>query len=196
MVAESGHYQLGLNPITLILTFTFTGSGSSSYPNPEIDIAIISSSHASVSITSGDYIEITGVQLEVGSVATPFEHRSYGEELALCQRYYWRAGWPSAHNGQPNLGMGYYLNNSRVDFVMDLPVTMRTTPAIVANSGSGYWNAYVNGDDLFDSWSGVNAPTNNTFIIYTTNGVSGSAGNAVLIGKKNSAASLAADAEL
>jgi len=32
--------------------------------------------------------QITGVQLEVGNVATPFEHRSYGEELALCQRYY------------------------------------------------------------------------------------------------------------
>ena len=31
---------------------------------------------------------VTGVQLEVGTVATPFEHRSYGEELALCQRYY------------------------------------------------------------------------------------------------------------
>jgi len=31
---------------------------------------------------------ITGLQMEVGSVATPFEHRSYGEELALCQRYY------------------------------------------------------------------------------------------------------------
>ena len=32
--------------------------------------------------------QITGVQLELGKVATPFEHRSYGEELALCQRYY------------------------------------------------------------------------------------------------------------
>ena len=31
---------------------------------------------------------VTGVQLEVGKVATPFEHRSYGEELAVCQRYY------------------------------------------------------------------------------------------------------------
>ena len=40
------------------------------------------------SITTGDYIEIAEVQLELGSVATEFEHRSYGEELALCQRYY------------------------------------------------------------------------------------------------------------
>ena len=36
--------------------------------------------------------QITGVQLEVGSVATPFEHRSYGEELALCKRYYEQFG--------------------------------------------------------------------------------------------------------
>jgi hypothetical protein len=41
---------------------------------------------------SGDYIDIALVQLELGKVATPFEHRSYGEELALCQRYYQTIG--------------------------------------------------------------------------------------------------------
>jgi hypothetical protein len=38
--------------------------------------------------SNNDSWQITGVQLELGKVATPFEHRSYGEELALCQRYY------------------------------------------------------------------------------------------------------------
>ena len=38
--------------------------------------------------TSGATFDITGLQMEVGSKATPFEHRSFGEELALCQRYY------------------------------------------------------------------------------------------------------------
>ena len=38
--------------------------------------------------STSDYWQITGVQLEVGTVATPFEHRSYGYELARCQRYY------------------------------------------------------------------------------------------------------------
>jgi hypothetical protein len=42
--------------------------------------------------TNGATWYITGVQLEVGSVATPFEHRSYGEELALCERYYQDSG--------------------------------------------------------------------------------------------------------
>lgn len=146
--------------------------------------------------TSAFTFDSTGWQLELGNIATPFEHRSFGEELALCQRYYWRAGWPSAHDGQPNIGLGFYLNNTRVDLVMDLPVTMRSTPSIVANSGTNYWNAYTNGDDLFNGWSGVNAPTNNAFIIYTTSGVSGSAGNACLVGEKENVTSLAADAEL
>jgi hypothetical protein len=36
----------------------------------------------------GNFVEFTQLQLELGKIATPFEHRLYGEELALCQRYY------------------------------------------------------------------------------------------------------------
>jgi hypothetical protein len=45
-------------------------------------------SNLGVGGATNDYFQITGVQLEVGDTATPFEHRSYGQELALCQRYY------------------------------------------------------------------------------------------------------------
>ena len=46
------------------------------------------SNTVNIASSTSNYWAITGVQLEVGSVATPFEHISYGESLALCQRYY------------------------------------------------------------------------------------------------------------
>ncbi len=56
----------------------------SAFANGKLANGIVSNIGSS---DSNDFY-ITGVQLEVGTVATPFEHRSYGEELALCQRYY------------------------------------------------------------------------------------------------------------
>tara|TARA_R100000278_G_scaffold77837_1_gene60459 strand:+ start:773 stop:1876 length:1104 start_codon:yes stop_codon:yes gene_type:complete len=62
--------------------------------------------------TNDATLEITGLQLEVGSVATDFEHRSYGQELALCQRYYeenkctW-AGYTAAAQGNGSLNVTY-----------------------------------------------------------------------------------------
>ena len=52
------------------------------------DLLIVAYNNTTVSIAVGDFIEIAEVQLEVGKVATEFEHRSYSEELALCQRYF------------------------------------------------------------------------------------------------------------
>jgi hypothetical protein len=63
---------------------------------------------------------ITGVQLEVGSTATPFEHRSFGEELKLCERYYYESGG----------GSGLSQNNNNVDFSVMFPTEMRATPTL------------------------------------------------------------------
>ena len=69
------------------LSFTFTlNSGTPTAFHA--DVFIDNGAYGNTTITAGQYLESTMIQLEFGRVATPFEHRSYGEELALCQRYY------------------------------------------------------------------------------------------------------------
>lgn len=77
--------------------------------------------------TNDATFEITGVQLEVGSTATDFEHRSYGEELALCQRYYYEIEVSSGTFAGISVGA----NNIR--FGVTLPVPLRASPSIAAN---------------------------------------------------------------
>ena len=74
---------------------------------------------------------LTGVQLEVGSVATPFEHRSFGEELALCQRYHYRAG--KAESAYTNFGQGWAISATAGTIHIPLPVEMRSEPSVSIN---------------------------------------------------------------
>lgn len=67
-------------------------------------------------------IYLTGIQLEIGKVATPFEHRSYGEELALCQRYYQKLYYGAGANNA-----GY--SNSYGTW-HGTPVPMRAAPSV------------------------------------------------------------------
>jgi hypothetical protein len=82
--------------------------------------------------TNGATWYITGVQLEVGSVATPFERRPYGTELALCQRYYYRL---TIDNGSV-FGAGYNQNTTATRNIIPFPVTMRTKPTAVETTGT------------------------------------------------------------
>ena len=78
---------------------------------------------------------VTGVQLEVGSVATPFEHRSYGDELARCQRYYCLIA--DGNNKAIGTGGAYTAGNSWA--FVHLPVEMRAAPSLDYVSGTGYY---------------------------------------------------------
>ena len=82
--------------------------------------------------TTGATYDVTGVQLEVGDTATPFEHRSYGQELALCQRYYYKTqdGFYSMHFVRS------YNNSNEYFGLFQLPVPMRADPSISFESNS------------------------------------------------------------
>ena len=71
-----------------------------------------------------NYWQITGVQLEVGNTATPFQHESYGQTLAKCQRYYFKMGTSfSLHGHTLTAATDPYKRN-----FFPFPVEMRDTP--------------------------------------------------------------------
>jgi len=109
---------------------------------------------------------ITGVQLEAGSVATPFERRSYGQELALCQRYYEKSykqgeGAGTASRGTvaafvSSVASGYVYGNVRYT------VTKRATPTVTIYSYNGTVDRVSDGN-------GVNLAADALVIASTTN---------------------------
>jgi hypothetical protein len=142
-----------------------------------------------------DYFEITGVQLEVGSVATPFEHRSYGDELAKCQRYYFR--FSGMASGRPMLAIGFASSTTRIYAVVNFPVEMRDSGA-VTESNLEVLRAGANvGVSLFSNTEGGNNSGRGLFIDADT-GSPFTAGEAVVLRMESSTpgAFLAIDSEL
>ena len=119
--------------------------------------------------TSNDWL-ITGIQLEVGDVATAFEHRSFGDELARCQRYYFRAVDGARDADHAIMSGGWYITTQFYG-TMHFPVEMRTAPTLSysANSNTSAFRAFGAGvssstDDLATQQAGTT-----TYSIYLYN---------------------------
>lgn len=118
--------------------------------------------------TTSATFQLADVQLELGSVATEFEHRSYGEELALCQRYYYS-------NSRWNIWSGYAVNASNYFENTEFPVTMRAAPSVsafrIGSSGFAIANPTVQQESItgFYVYSTCNATTNGAYYIFNYN---------------------------
>lgn len=97
--------------------------------------ALATSSQVNCFGTVGNIFSITGVQLEIGSIATPFEQRLYSTELALCQRYY-RQGSPSPAFGEGSLAGYLAASGQYLAQTVNFPVPMRSIPSA---SFAGTW---------------------------------------------------------
>ena len=83
--------------------------------------------------TNGATLDITGVQLELGDTATPFENRSYGDELLKCERYY--------ATNQPTSGKGNN-NGTQAAWLVPFRVQMRTVPTVALRSLTYHCDEY------------------------------------------------------
>ena len=141
-----------------------------------------------------DYIDVTGVQIELGSVATPFS-RSSGTiqgELVAAQRYYYRI---SATNSP--LSICEMRTTTTAGIVVPMPTTMRTSPTLDASSGTNYFIAKVTNTNhnISGAWTlDIASPTASE--LFATTGTTATAGNAGFVYLNNASAYLGFSAEL
>ena len=179
------------------MRFTLMWAMGSNFINGTKGAWATATSYSNLTTTAGDQMDVVGatlefaqVQLEVGKNATDFEHRSYGEELALCQRYYYHHADASA---KPVCNGAAY-QSSRAFGVVHLPVTMRTSPSVIATSGPSNFRFFANGTSTGFSTLTLQENFNTAVTVETSNTLSVTAGHAGWI--RTDAGALAFNAEL
>ena len=161
-----------------------------------------SSSNVNLADSTSNEFYLTGVQLEVDHTgsgkATDFEHRSFAQELLLCQRYYYQVtkqGNTASVSNAP-IALGNYDSSSNLQTILQFPVQMRTNPSVVSSdTTNGFYIRRENDADFFDNFT-LSFSTKNCARIFNSSDVSGSAGACGNILQETGDSNLAFNAEL
>ena len=119
----------------------------------------------SVISTNGATWDVTGVQLERGTVATPFDYRSIGQELALCQRYYYRIKGSDTASNTGTYGNGVSQSATAGRSAIIFPVPMRTFPSALEQSGTASHYRVILGSSGSTTCSAVPTYTSSSILI-------------------------------
>lgn len=139
--------------------------------------------------------QITGVQLEVGDTATDFEHRTYADELARCQRYYQQYDYTSTYHVilQPT----FNISTGTCRGVFNFPVEMRASPTLSTNGAGNFRiNDNVNDETAISVGQVYQTPFGTTLSFDKTTGNLTNAGISYVNSENTNDASLRFDAEL
>ena len=188
--ADTGNFPLDNdNANSLRLYFMLASGATYTSGSPQTWGAFSNGAFApgqtNLAASTNNYWQITGVQLETGPVATPFEFEPYEATLRKCQRYYYRTTGTAAFSKLSLFGAAYATTNTQGDFVM--PVPMRTgvtsidwstlavndnatnTAISAASVGSGFGGTEVVGVYFTSTGLTVNRP----YQIVTNNNAAG-----------------------
>ena len=139
-------------------------------------------------------IDLWGLQLEAGSVATAFQTATgtIQGELSAAQRYYYL----HASGTSKAIGNSSFYTNTDGHVGVKYPVEMRTAPTLVASTGANYYFTYVNGGQVFSTTYAIDNASPNEVRLYTTHGTATTTGFAGFAVTNNASSSIAFTSEL
>ena len=173
-----------------------TGSDADGTTNTDwgtYSLASLGGGHAQdgVITTASATWQITGVQLEVGETATPFEHEDYGTTLTRCHRYYYQVG---GTNGYEAVMLASWYNTTTFAGAFYYPVDMRAAPSVSFN---GNFQFLGGGGTVGNSISGGGQTNTRNIQLTVSGGSGGTAGKAgVLRANNDTTARVKFDAEI
>jgi hypothetical protein len=184
------------NAIALSCTF-FLGAGSN-FTSGTLSTTWTSSTNANRAVgqvnlgdnTANEWY-VTGIQLEAGTSASDFEFLPVDVNLQRCLRYYYQV----IDGSSQSLAVSAYVDTGQIRTVINFKEVMRSAPSVVTSDGTDHFRAENPSDQFDGNWTVLNASTRSS-AIYSTDNVSGTQGDAVVVRSSSSDARLAFNSEL